>query len=185
MKKFRVEWSNHEFTQPEEILHVSGILFRLSKEGLYDKDIQGVLVECKEYIDALKAEGIWRDFDKRGDRVFFDYQSWEGRGYHERELPEFENLRIYLQAAIEETISDNRPEVAKKLLNILHEDPRQFWQMVKWSNFAAEQNYADEPILQHIQPEEFLTELLKIENQDKQYIYWSIEGRYKDNPSST
>lgn len=76
LEKVRDQWKSRSFTEPGEILHVSGLFLRFSNIGLLSKETDEIMAECKKYIDDIKGAATWSNCELDRDD-YLETVQWE------------------------------------------------------------------------------------------------------------
>ena len=171
------EFETHKYRDIGVIIHVFGLLLRFSHRGFYPKSKDTILKKGKDYIKKLSAQGNLA-YDDQSLRLVINPSSYESLGFAGQEYEEFQNFSSFLLQKMEEEKIAHMPDTGIELLEIMRQDVSKFFRMVCFSN-SSEQIYYDRPILQYIDPNEFVETSLSLKPNEIGDTYLALDERYK------
>ena len=171
LKKVELEYKEKKFLDIGEIKHVFGIFLTLSEKGLYCKNKSDILSDAKTYINHLnscnKIPAL--PYSIIDDRLADNYDNLLFYGFDFREFKELSSYVNEIQASIR---TNNLPNDAKELINIMKNEPARFYNMVCFSQ-TSEQIYYTIPILQYINVDSFIDALMAMDYPSKEFgLFW-------------
>lgn len=165
-----------KYTEIGVIKHLTGSFLLLSSIGIISKTKSEILDYSKLYIDRLVEMGISLRAEGENESGFLRNSSWSGLGFHERDTPEFIEFCEYIETKHNKYELDQYPKMAETLLSDIETDPKGVCQKISLDNFHEKWKA---PILQFIEPTEFMDSLFKIKASDRINILLAIASRYK------
>lgn len=171
-KKF---WNN-EYKKHEVLLHVSGILLKLSDLKLYKKTKKQILKQAKQNIN--NCIDIWKEeYLKNKYHLDFSFGAFS-LGFHGNELSEFKIIENHIlkinQKAIDKSLNDS----AIELLDILkNKDYTKFEDMLSLE--SSQYSLYNLPIFSKVNPISFINILIEIPNYGLGRIVLILNERYK------
>ncbi len=172
-KQFR----SREFTITGEILHVFGIRLWLANIGVLKKSPGDVVSECKEYVDDLydlgKIEPSLHD-----DEHEILHGGYAGLGLLEHDTEAYQDVYRHLKEMGVKARRDHYPTQATELMKEMERDQELFLRRLNLTN-SGDNLFYDVPILAEINPEEFISVLLKQHSKDQGAILMAFRSRYE------
>ncbi len=171
-KKFQ----NNEYCKHEILLHVSGILLRLSDLKLYNKSKKQIVKQAKKNIN--NCIDTWKEeYLKNKYHLDFSFGSFS-LGFHSNESQEFKSIEEYIlklnQKAIEKSLADS----AIELLNSLEKkDYTKFKDMLSLE--SSQYSLYNLPVFSKVDSINFIDTLIEIPNYDLRRIVLILDERYK------
>ena len=171
------EWENQKYDEIGIILHIAGIFLFYEKEGFLTKNEDTILEETKENIRKIfnKNKNL-TTFNTQ--HQYYERESYAGLGFHSTDNKKFNELFDFIEETKATTLKSSIPEKASALLDLMKSDTNLFFNKLILNN-NADNIYYETPILNHIPPEKFIFELLKIKPDDRKIIGWTLNERYK------
>lgn len=166
-----------KYTEIGIIKHLTGSFLLLSRIGIISETRAEILDFSKSYIDHLVEKDISLRAKGEDESGFLRNSSWSGLGFHESGTPEFIELYEYIETKHNEYELDQYPKMAKTLLSDIETDPKGVCQKISLDNVHKKWQA---PILQFIEPIEFINTILKIKANDRINILLAIASRYKN-----
>jgi hypothetical protein len=153
-------------------MHITGILLRLSVNGLYQNTEADIVQTMKAYIDRNRKN--WDDIYTVDD--FRIEQSAFGLGYQSEEMKEFEEVKNYLLEKAKETIYEDLSAQGEKLLKHLEKNNiSMFMEML--SETRTDILYRL-PVFQNLNPKDFVETLYYVKNQHFRSVVKTLLIRY-------
>ena len=188
LEKVELEYANREFTEIEEILHITGLFLHLSDNGLYpDKNKKNLLEEAKNYIDDLVQEDkldldLIQDFDYI--QKLFAPIGYNNLAYQGTEQEEFKEFYSYIAESQQSALEQKLPQLGLELLDIMQSDNWQFYEMLCIMNITNYKKYNGvyykKLILKYIDPQNFMNRFLSMGFVDQNFCLETLSERYKD-----
>ena len=176
------QFSNREFVEFGEILHVIGLRLWLAKIGELNER-STILAECINYIDDLYKSNRLEPFPledvitNRDDII----DGFDGLGFVEREAQDFIKARQHLIKMRNKATSDKYPLYARELLDDLQRDPKLYYR--KLCNTAeGGAIFYKIPILSFIDVNDFVKSLLNQTPEHQYTILLVFRSRYEFGP---
>ena len=168
---------NKKHKEIEVIKHITGLFLWFSDLGLINKTKKEIIKNAKGYIDYLKSNNLLSQ-SNANTFAAFDDDSWGGLGFAGKEISEFKELNEYIAKKTEETKIESMPEAGKLLLQTMVSDTSKFYTQLVHTN-SEDNLYYETPILNHINPESFVTEFDKLSPDNKRTVAYALTARYK------
>lgn len=162
----------NEYLDPEIVMHITGILLRLSVKGLYWNTEADIVQNMKAYIDRNRKnwDDIYTVDDFRIERSAF------GLGYQSEEMDEFKEVRNYLLEKAKETIYEDLSSQGERLLTYLEENNiSMFMEMLSETRNHILYRL---PVFQNLNPEDFVETLYHVKNQHFRSVVQTLLIRY-------
>ncbi|SFP59345.1 KAP family P-loop domain-containing protein [Ectopseudomonas composti] len=175
LERVRIEVSRRSIRDADTLKHIYGIFFNLSEKSIITDNPAQLLEDAKKYIDELKLSNQI-DANERHN-TYSTSESSRGLGYQGRETPEFKELSNYIIDRASEVYIESLPNQAKELLEILKSDPAEFSKKLFHSN-TGDSRYFEIPILEYIDPTEFVTTLTSIDRSGLYPACYFLKERY-------
>jgi hypothetical protein len=154
-----------------------------SDAGIYAKSKQQILKESKNYIDDLKNSNQLEplpQFLPLSRTIGNMFGSYLSLGFQGKELEEFKEFSNYINEIQELDRIDKAPQ---DVLDAIQNDVEKFGRMICLDasprQDVSEPKYHETPILKDVDPASFLEKILQLNNEDRQYVFWAIQSRYK------
>jgi hypothetical protein len=162
---------SYEYTEHEVILHVAGILLKLSEINLYKKPKSEIVEQVKKSID--KNVDKWKnDFQIEIHSSAFSY------GYFSKDTEEFVTVNTYMMEKNREAISLGLIDEGKRLLDYLEDNDLVHFDEILSSNTNGHSLW-NLPVLSKIEPMVFWSILSKVENAVLRRATLTLADRYK------
>jgi len=170
------EYQKRDYDDINIIKHITGLFLKFSEVGLYRKTKEDILEDAKLYIDYL------RNNNKLDFHFTEDLRQAYGLAFQSNSL-EFEAFCEYIKRSKNEAKINNAPDAARNLLRIMQTDTDKFSSMIGNNlnyrkNMLFNENYFDFPIFHYMLPNEFVETILKLENTERNYVFYSLQQRY-------
>jgi hypothetical protein len=170
-----LEYQNREYEDISIIKHITGLFLNFSEVGLYPKTKETILHDAKLYIDYL------RNNNKLDFHFPEDLRQAYGFAFQSNYL-EFEEFCEYIKQSKNEAKINKAPDAASDLLRILQTDTDKFSSMIcgrlNIIKNGLKENYLDFPIFSYMSANEFVETILKLENTERNYVFYSLQQRY-------
>jgi len=172
-----LEYQKRDYDDISIIKHITGLFLSFSEVGLYPKTKEDILDDAKLYIDYL------RNNNKLDFHFTEDLRQAYGLAFQSNSL-EFEAFCEYIKRSKNEAKINNAPDAARNLLRIMQTDTDKFSSMIGnklnyiKNMFKFNESYFDFPIFNYMSPNEFVETILKLENTERNYVFYSLQQRY-------
>jgi len=162
------------------IKHIFGLFLMFSSIGLYPKSKAEILEKAKRYIDYL---GTHHQHSLVSSVIAEDvFGGYDHLGFQGKDFEEFKELSSHIKKAKESAIQKSMPAAAQDLLAVMKSDIFKFYKMISLGNSHDKnlpaRRYYETPILQHIDPNEFIKTLLSMNFQDQRSVIVALKERY-------
>jgi len=176
LEKVDKKFFNNEYTNHEVLLHVSGILLKLTDLKLYNKSKKQILKQAKENID--NCVDIWKkEYLVNKYHLDFSFGSFS-LGYHSNETNEFKTIEAYIlkinQKAIDKSLSDSAIELIASLKD---NNFRKFQEMLSLE--STQYSLYNLPIFAKMNPVDFLNVFIEINHYELRRVVLMLDERYK------
>ena len=162
----------NEYSDPEIVMHITGILLRLSANRLHQNTEADIVQTMKAYIDRNRKN--WDDIYTVDD--FRIEQSAFGLGYQSEETDEFKEVKNYLLEKAKETIYEDLSAQGERLLKYLEENNiGMFMEMLSETRNSIIYRL---PVFQNINPKDFVETLYHVKNQHFRSVVKILLIRY-------
>lgn len=176
-EKLKQEWSKKYYRISGEVMHIAGMFIEYTKSGLYDKSVDLIVHETKDYIDWLKQEGLIKPISSMHPALF-DATSYAGLGFNSLEDENFKALLRYLEDQRRKVLEESYPQEAEHLLSLVKTNPHLFLHSLILSN-NKENRFYRTPILNYIDPNKFMAALLDAEPSNGRTVSYTFAERYR------
>jgi len=171
-----LEYQERDYDDINIIKHITGLFLNFSEVGLYPKNKENIRDDAKLYIDDL------RNNNKLDFHFPEDLRQAYGFAFQSNSL-EFEAFCEYIKQSKNEAKIKKAPDAARELLRIMQTDTDKFCSMIGnklnyIKNMLFKENYFDFPIFHYMSPNEFVETILKLENTERDYVFYSLQQRY-------
>lgn len=177
IKKF----NDCEFEYPQILLHVSGLLMRLSDLKMLEKNREEIVEQTKRNVDKLLDRGLL--YTETVFKSYWDchggHDSWDGLGYQCHDTKEFDEILRYYEEKKEIGKQQFLKDRSKELVMLMKSDSHQFFVFLVNNNYGA-RSYYDQPILRYVDSKEFVRNFSELQNIQKNDITSAISIRYED-----
>ncbi len=164
---------NSKLNNITDILHTVSMLIYFKEKNLIFFSVENLLVLA---VDQFKKNVNLRENIKKFN--YFDISDESGGyGLYARELPMFKEFIKDLAQAYEDKYVEKNIERVKELFSLMENDSYEFYQQLT-------NKYFDYPILNSLNPVEFLDQLLKIEYRNAMNALDALNSRYTINSQS-
>ena len=172
-----LEYQKRYYDDINIIKHITGLFLIFSEVGLYPKTKEDILDNAKLYIDYL------RNNNKLDFHFPENLPQAYGFAFQSKESSEFKAFCEYIKESKNEAKINKAPEAARNLLRIMQTDTDKFSSMIRNNlnyriNMLFNENYFDFPIFHYMSPKEFVETILKLENTERNYVFYSLQQRY-------
>jgi len=173
-----LEYQERDYDDIKIIKHITGLFLNFSEVGLYPKTKENILDDAKLYIDYLKNN------NKLDFQFPEDLRQAYGFGFQSKDSLEFEAFCEYIKQSKNEAKIKKAPDAARELLRIMQTDTDKFSSMIGnklnyiKNMFNLNESYFDFPIFNYMSPNEFVETILKLENTERNYVFYSLQQRY-------
>jgi len=181
--KIEGEYNSRNFLEIGIVKHIFGLFLRFSDAGIYAKSKQEILKESKNYIDALKNSNQLEpspQFLPLSRTIGHRFGIYLSLGFQGKEFEEFQEFSNYINEIQELERIDKAPQ---DVLDAIQNDVGKFCRMICLDasprQDVSEPKYHETPILKDVDPASFLEKILQLNNEDRQYVFWAIQSRYK------
>lgn len=172
LKSMLDKLERNEYSDPEIVMHITGILLRLIVNGLCQNTEVDIVETMKAYIDRNRKN--WDDIYTVDD--FRIEQSAFGLGYHSEETDEFNEIKNYLLEKAKETIYEDLSVQSEKLLKYLEENNiSMFMEMLSETRNDILYRL---PVFQNLNPKDFVETLYHVKNQHFRNVVKTLLIRY-------
>ncbi|EKN3457799.1 P-loop NTPase fold protein [Yersinia enterocolitica] len=173
------KFSNREYNDIGEYLHVFSLKFWLSNNGIYKKSHSDVINECKRCIDDLcKEKHICT-----GEKINYNIENivgLYGYGFREPISIEFRTVFDYLKKSINKVFKENHSSFAYSIINKLPNDIAGFQRALVNSDIKNG-DYGSEDILISIPCELILSKMLECAPEKWFQVFSVFQRRYDAN----
>jgi hypothetical protein len=171
------EWNSRVYRKLGEAIHVTGLLIRYAKHGIYSHSVEDVVASAKEYVNALLARGDMPIMKPNSHVLPFDRDSYAGLGFASVDEPEFKEFIGYVEECVRAELKESIPAQAENLLALIDTDTNLFYRRLVLNNDAENIYYAT-PILQFISPANFVGKLLATTPENRRTVAYAFRERY-------
>ena len=166
---------NKEYEGLGEIKHVTGLFLELVDKNILDITKDDILELAKSNIDSLMNKGI-----KLSNNIeAFDSFSSSGLEYRNTNDDEFIELSKYITLNSKKQFEDSLPQLANGLLEDVNKDSKAFYRKIASSDIHETYTYTNIPILNYINPSNFIDALLENDTSARAEVILAISSRYK------
>jgi hypothetical protein len=170
------QFAAREFLQPGVILHVFGL--RLFMADILEKPRTDVVSEGKRYVDDLYASGRLEALPITGAEEVLFGGGYDGLVVQEANTKEFDELQKYLEEKRKKVREGKYPAAVMTLLKEMEQDPHLYQRRLCLTN--SEDNwYYRIPILSFIDPETFVSSLMRQSPEHQRIIWVTFKPRYE------
>jgi hypothetical protein len=171
------EWSSRLYRNLGEVVHVTGLLIRYAKHGIYSHSVEEVVASAKEYVSELLASGEIPMIEPNSRPSLFERDSYSGLGYSSMEEQDFQEFFKYIDECRERALQASFPVQAEALLSLIDTDTNLFYRRIVLNN-DIENKYYKTAILHLIQPANFVRKLLETTPENRRIVAYALKGRY-------
>lgn len=173
----QTEVAELHYSEPGEILHVTGVMLMMSDEKLIDKDRYLVVNEMKEYIVALRGADKLVPLAPNSFLENIRHGSWSGLGFLERGSEELGEVYSFLNDQRALARIERLPVLADRLMAELEHDPDLFNRRLVGSG-GEHSDLIDGPVLKEIDPSAFLAAVLRQPAQVQYMVFQTLRSRH-------
>jgi hypothetical protein len=177
LKKMEAQFAAREFTLRGEILHVLGLRLMLSDVGILKVPRAQLVKEGKQYIDDVYKRKTL-ELPPPDDFTEVRFNGYGGLGIYEHDTPEYKELLAYLSKTGQRAIEDTYPKKAAALLKEMGTDVQLFFRRLCATN-SSDNTYCRIPILASIDPNAFVSALLKLRPTEQRTVMTMFKSRYE------
>jgi KAP-like P-loop domain-containing protein len=176
-RKMEQQFDTRQLNIVGEMLHVFGLRLFLSDAGVLKKTRREIVNDSKRYINDMYTQRRLSPLplDGAGEMVAGGYG---GLGIHENETPDFREILQYLRQTQKQAAEDNYPVEATTLLNKMRVDPQAFLRLI-CLNSNEPGRYYKTPILAFVDPDQFVTTLLRLHPERQRIALTALTLRYE------
>ncbi|KRA81629.1 P-loop NTPase fold protein [Altererythrobacter sp. Root672] len=177
IQRLASELNELHYIEPGEILHVFGLLLKLSDAGLIVASRDEVVAQAKGYIDALRNTGRLPPLTSAQFFEDIRHAAWGGLGITETGTTHYREIYDYLRCERELAATDLLPARADQLMQEIDTDPDLFCRRLVGT--GGEQSVLIEgPVLSKIPLEDFLAAVQRQTASAQSRIYQTLLSRY-------
>jgi len=170
-------FDNREYADLGVLKHVAGMFLDHISKGLSRKNADDVIQEVESYLSDLsvsKKAKIYKNIvqDLNG------FSGYSNLGYTSASTEEFKKISTLINNFIDEELTDNLILNSSELLEQIKSEPSLVTKLFDGSD-REQSIYYDKPILQYIEPKDFLEAFLAMPNVDKRYFSNVLVKRYE------
>jgi len=169
------------YQNPLVVMHVVGVILMLLDEELIEDAKDGWVQRFKRYIDEVVIPAL--DLESfSSTRWNFD-TGYDGLGYARSEEEDFKEVLSHLKAAAKDWYEKWKAQpVADHLTETLKTDYFEFLGDLTYINGKGNQRFFREPILQSINPENFVAAWLSLGREKERMLTRYFKDRYDSMP---
>jgi hypothetical protein len=181
LSEVKKQFDQGQLVEPEEAIHVFGVLLKLSKLELVDEPPQIMKNTMKGYIDSFRKSGRFLEFSNSLiQNNFSEYSDLTLKG---NEIEEFKSIIQYI---VECNKSDQQifmSEQAHELLQTMKKSVVEFHSYIR--SFITQENhyhvatYHDKPILNFIPVQDFIDAFLALQPDHQLVVIHAIVKRHE------
>ena len=157
------------------LIHLTGIFLDLNLIGLFDMSPEEIIEKAKENIMSLKSKGEL----KVSHLENFPSDAAGGYGYKQVNSEIMQTFFLWISEQVELEQQQSRQERAKELLQMLPENFDRFSNIISLNPTDGD-FFDDEPLLQHIDAQEFVEVVSKLSNANIRKLGGALKSRYTD-----
>jgi hypothetical protein len=165
---------DNKYDDPIVLMHIVSTLLHLSRESLYDKSQQNIVIDMQEYISRNIAQ--WKNIDTLDHHKLEKYHSGLPPLYDTS--PRYIEVQEYLLKKAEEVRLDGLIEKGALLIIYLKSNQiNEFLDML-----TVERNKGilyRLPVLNTINPQDFFDALIQVENKNMRDVFDVLKNRYR------
>lgn len=174
-KQLETEYDNKKYNIPT-VLTIIGLFLHWSDIGLYQKEKKDILHNGQEYINYLLSQDEYSTCEAL-DQI--NYRQF-GHIFHDAQVPhEYEALSQYIDTNLAKSKLTRMQKKGLTLIQLLQENPEQFAKKIYLSSYNNDGTYAQIPILQYINPEDFIKIFANLKAIHRETIHHALIERYK------
>jgi GTPase SAR1 family protein len=195
LQKVKQDFDDKNFDDIGIFIHITFLLIHLSEIDLFEREKSEILEEAIKYIQNLEDNhDLILKSSLLSHFIEDNFQSYHQHGFYGRGTDDFMILTSSLIKAFNNIKKASFSEEAEELLDIMKDDPVQFYYMICLDNnfynrYQNVKRYDDIPIFTHLTSQKIVDKFLKIDSyKDQQWIFWGLKARYqfvKKNNGST
>ncbi len=170
------EFEERTYTRAGEMLHVFGQMLKLADLGVGEWTRDRTILECRRYIDDLRAAGTLEPPDEERIGSIRD-RSYDGLGFEQRDAEAFAGIFAYLDEQRQRAAEDRYEEQAAELLALLKADTTAFVRQIAYHQGAAAP-FSRAPVLARLDPHAFVDALIDLPPLEFREALLGISGRY-------
>lgn len=181
LSEAKKQFDQDQLVEPEEAIHVFGVLLKLGSLGLVDEPPRTTENTMKRYIDSFRKSGKFLDFSNSLiQNNFSEYSDLALKG------SEIEEFRSIIQYIVECNKSDQQifmSEQAHELLQTMKKSVVEFHSYIR--SFITQENhyhvatYHDKPILNFIPVQDFIDAFLALQPDHQLVVIHAIVKRHE------
>ncbi len=165
------------YSEPGEILHVTGVLLMMSDEKLIDKDRNSIIELMKNYIISLKDADRLVPLGRNSFLENIRHGAWSGLGFLYSDTEELGEIYRFLNEQRILARVERLPVLAERLMNELEHDPELFNRRLVGSG-GEHSDLIDGPVLKEIDPSAFLATVLQQPAQVQYMVFQTLRSRH-------
>lgn len=166
--KVKAKIAEREYHKPEIIVHVFGVLLRLSDKGAIPDTKEEIINQLQDYLHDKPI-----NVSNCLDHPHWDRDTFEGLGYAGADLPEFKQLIKLVDDALKQAVISARIGQVPEWIDKMRNNPTVFRNMIK-------DNFSREPVFEFFPSEEFVNVYYDLANDGRWLIAKLIKDRYNN-----
>lgn len=165
-----------EFTLQDEfvIIHVAGILIFFRDFNLIELEKKQIVERAKQQLRSMKEQ---RTCEIEPNEIYPSDHSY-GYQYASLKTVELQELISFAENFYQDATGEAIAEQAQELLKKMQVSMTEFEKLITLGN-TQDHKYYNMPILQHIQPEEFVKSCMAFPNKNKLSLSNALKVRYR------
>lgn len=173
----QLEVAERRYTEPGEILHITGVMLMMSDEKLIDVDRDYIVNLMKSYIVDLREANSLRPLEPNSFLENIRHGSWSGLGFLEAGSEELGEVYSFLNDQRALARIERLPVLADRLMTELEHDPDLFNRRLVGSG-GDHSDLIDGPVLKEIDPNAFLAAVLLQPAQVQYMVFQTLRSRH-------
>lgn len=174
--KLMDEFRDRAYTRTGDLIHVFGQMLKLTEFCVTGWTVEQTYVECRRYIDDLRAQGRLEAPTSPVDDET-RYGTYGGLGFYRGNDLEFGELLGYMNEQRRLAEIDRYPEKAEELLAMMDADPDGFASMIG-PRQGVLGKYATVPVLASLDAQKVAEKLIELEPLQFNEVLLALSGRY-------
>ncbi|TCO98425.1 P-loop NTPase fold protein [Rubrivivax gelatinosus] len=171
------EWAARSYRNLGEVIHVTGLLIRYAKHGIYSRSVEEVVTSAREYVSELLASGEIPMIEPNMRPSPFERDSYAGLGFASMEDNAFQDFLEYIDERRRSALQASLPAQANALLSLVDTDTNLFYRRLVLNN-DAENRYYKTAILHFVPPIDFIGRLLATTPENRRTVAYTFKERY-------
>jgi hypothetical protein len=170
------EWESRKYKDVGVVIHIAGLFLHFHGVGVLKKAEDDIVDEARDYIDLLRAEGCLTTPSEHHP-IGFEGEAYKGLGFSSLDNPKFRVILEYVSSQSEAVLLEQLPKEASNLVALIKSAPDLVMRKLVLSNHA-DNMYFKTPILQYIDPGEFVAALLDTTPSGRRFVAYAFKDRY-------